>query len=68
MRYVTTQDGKIVLDKDGHPLRHFQHMPLTLTSVVEGWRLEAIKLSDHRIGYMDFRARMLIQPEAQEAW
>ena len=51
-------NDKIVLDHDNHPIRLFKDLPLTLSSTLEPWLLEAITRVDRRIFKVDFRARM----------
>lgn len=55
---------KIVLDPDNRPVRNFQEIPLTVSSKVEGWLMEAIRRQNHQITPSDFRARMPRDPSA----
>lgn len=59
-------DGFLVLDYKGHPLKPFRNIPLTLSSKLEGWRAEAIRRSDPRIGNKDLVVRMPVKVK-QEA-
>ncbi|KAL9125141.1 MAG: hypothetical protein Q9217_005608 [Psora testacea] len=52
------EGDRIVLDHDNHPLRVFRDLPLTLSTEVEGWLLEAYCRLDSRIERKDIRARM----------
>ena len=49
---------KVVLDHDNNPVRLFRDLPLTLSSAVEPWLLEAFTRIDSRINKVDIRARM----------
>lgn len=53
-------NGRIVLDKENYPVRVFHQLPLTLSSQMEGWLLEAITRLDLRIEKTDIRARMVL--------
>lgn len=55
---VMIDEGRIVLDADNHPVKDYRDIPLTLSSEVEGWLLEAMWRLDSRIERMDWRARM----------
>ena len=59
-------DGFLVLDYKSQPLKPFQNIPLTLSSKIEGWRAEAIRRADPRIGNKDLVVRMPIKVK-QEA-
>lgn len=54
--------GRIVLDPDNHPVRNFREIPVTISSAVEGWLMEAIRRTNSKISAADFRARMLRSP------
>ena len=47
-RYITNHSEFTVLDHDNHPLRIFPDLPLTLSSEIEGWYLEAVMRLDGR--------------------
>lgn len=53
-----TYHNRIVLDYTGHPILAFHHLPLTISSAVEGFRLEAWMRQDDRLSYHDIVARM----------
>ena len=55
--------GLLVLDHDNHPVRLFPELPDTLSSVVEGWLIEAICRLDHRITRRDIWARLPLETE-----
>ena len=50
--------GRVVIDCDDKPIRNFQNLPLTISSKVEGLRLEAWLRADNRITFPDIAARM----------
>ena len=56
---------KIVLDPDNRPVRGFAEIPLTVSSKVEGWLMEAIRRQNHQITPNDFRARMPRDPSGK---
>lgn len=51
-------EGRIVIDRDNHPLRKYANIPLTLSSNADDWLMEYIRRQDTRITLLDFRARM----------
>ena len=51
-------NGRIVLDGRGHPMKKYRDIPLTCSSEIEGWRIEAIRRQDPRISMTDLQARM----------
>jgi len=51
-------DGKIVLDVDNRQVRDFYEMPLTVSTQVEGWYVEALIRLNPFIRYTDFISRM----------
>ena len=51
-------NGMIVIDPDNHPVLDYPEIPVTCSSELEGWYMQAIKRSNHRISTRDFRARM----------
>ena len=53
-----TDQQRVVLDHDNHPLRDFTILPKTLSSNVEGWLIEMYVRMDTRISHADIRARM----------
>lgn len=58
-------ENKIVLDPDNRPVRDFKVIPLTVSSKVEGWLMEAIRRQNHQITPNDFRARMPRDPSGK---
>lgn len=53
-------NGRLILDYAGSPIRAFRHLPLTISSAVKGFRLEAwSRLDIHRIRIEDVVARLL---------
>lgn len=54
---VMKYKGRIVLDTHDQPIRDF-HLPLTISSVVEGLRIEAWTRADSRISLGDIEARV----------
>ena len=50
--------GRVVIDCDGNPIQDFRNLPLTISSKVEGLRLEAWLRADTRITFPDLAARM----------
>lgn len=52
-------DRKIVLDKDHRPVKAWPELNLTLSSKVEGFRLEALQRLNPHISARDILARML---------
>jgi hypothetical protein len=65
--YLIDPYGRVVIDEENHPVRHFDVLPLTISTEVEGWRLEAWMRIDDRIRYNDIRARMLIRDTSMRA-
>lgn len=51
-------DSKLLLDFRGNPVRDFPSLPLVISSMVEGWRLEAWKRADNRMKMSDIVARV----------
>lgn len=51
----------LVVDYRGRPIRPFRDIPLTLSSKIEGWRVEAIRRPDSRISHEDLSARMCVK-------
>ena len=37
------EDGTVVLDLNGHPVRKFNNIPSTLSSAIEPWRMEGLR-------------------------
>ena len=37
------EDGTVVLDLNGHPVRKFRNIPSTLSSAIEPWRMEGLR-------------------------
>lgn len=54
-------DGKPLLNFRGNPVRHFRTLPLAISSMVEGWRVEAWTRSDKRMSMMDIIARIPVE-------
>ncbi|MCJ1260544.1 hypothetical protein MMC22_000406 [Lobaria immixta] len=50
--------GKIALDLDNHAILKYHVLPATLSSVISGRDMEAMKRLNLRIGRKDFRARV----------
>jgi hypothetical protein len=50
---------KILLDSEGYPIKYFSILPLTLSTQLEGFRIEAFRRMDNRITMNDLRARMM---------
>lgn len=53
----------LVIDFRGLPIRPFTGLPLTLSSKIEGWRVEAFRRADPRISHEDLAARMCVKIE-----
>ena len=52
-------NGRLILDYAGSPIRAFRHLPLTISSTVKGFRLEAWARQDiHRVRIDDIIARI----------
>ena len=51
-------DRKIVLDAQNYQVRDFYEMPLTISTQIEGWFVEALIRLNPQIRYNDFIARM----------
>lgn len=52
-------NGRLILDYAGSPIRAFRHLPLTISSAVKGFRLEAwSRLDIHRARIDDVLARL----------
>ena len=51
--------GKIVIGSDDLPVKDYRNMPDTISTAIEGFRLEAIERQDVRIKHQDFRSRMV---------
>ncbi|MCJ1393448.1 hypothetical protein MMC18_006323 [Xylographa bjoerkii] len=51
-------DGKIVLDIENRQVRDFYEMPLTISTQIEGWFVEALIRLNPLIRYSDFISRM----------
>ena len=54
------EDGCIVLDLADRPLKAYESIPLTISSIVEGELMEAIIRYDNRIAVGDFWARLSV--------
>ena len=55
---VMKYKGRVVIDCDDKPIRNFRNLPLTISSKVEGLRMEAWLRADTRITFPDLAARM----------
>ena len=53
-----------VLDWEGRPILDFRNLPNTISSNVEGWRMEAWMRQDLRITVHDIVARLRTQPKS----
>ena len=51
-------NSKLLLDFHGNPVRDFPSLPLVISSMVEGWRIEAWMRCDTRISMTDVIARI----------
>ncbi|MCJ1435825.1 hypothetical protein MMC27_005201 [Xylographa pallens] len=51
-------EGKIVLDVENRQVRDFYEMPLTISTQIEGWFIEALIRLNPYIRYTDFISRM----------
>ena len=59
-------NGRLILDYAGNPIRAFRHLPLTISSAVEGFRIEAWNRQDiHRLRKGDILARLRTRVTAQ---
>ncbi|KAI9730004.1 MAG: hypothetical protein M1834_006202 [Cirrosporium novae-zelandiae] len=56
--FLKDSNGRVVLDTLGWVVRDIPHIPRTISTKVEGWRIEAISRADSWICMQDFRARM----------
>lgn len=54
-------DGKLLLDYRGKALRDFPSLPLVISSMVEGWRVEAWMRSDSRMKMTDILTRIPVE-------
>ena len=53
-----TRNGRVVLDIDNHPVTDWPDLPATISSMIEGGRMEAMTRLNPRLTQKDFRARM----------
>lgn len=60
-------DGKLLLDFRGNPVRDFPSLPLVISSMVEGWRVEAWTRSDKRMNMTDIIARIPVVSSVDSA-
>jgi hypothetical protein len=60
------EEGRLLLNPDGFPIRKLQHMPQAVSSMIPGWEVEAICRLNPEIGDLDFRDRMA--PVIQRRW
>ena len=59
-------NGRLILDYAGNPIRAFRHLPLTISSTVGGFRVEAWNRQDiHRLRIDDILARLRTRITAQ---
>lgn len=59
-------NGHLLLDPDNRPIHNFHEIPLTVSSQVEGWVMEAIRRQHSKISANDFRARMPRDPSGKK--
>lgn len=50
--------GRLIIDRDNHPVKKHHEIPVTLSSQVEGWLLESIWRENHHLNRVDFWARL----------
>lgn len=55
------ENGKVVEDADGFPIRDFPFLPRYISVKVSGWLLEYWMRTDTRLTYRDIKARMAVQ-------
>lgn len=60
-------EGRIVLDWARQPVKGFYELPATISSKIEGWRMEAILRIISKIKSEDLLARMICDPEHRNA-
>lgn len=53
-----TDEGRIVLDLDNHPVKDWRELPLCLSSALEGSDIETVRRINPGITLLDIRARM----------
>ena len=59
---ILTHQGRIVLNWGWQPITDFRELPHTISSQVEGWRMEAILRMHSRITLSDILSRMVYKP------
>ena len=62
---ILTYQGRVVLDWSGQPVKEFRELPFTISSHVEGWRLEAILRTNSKIVLNDILSRMISKQQGQ---
>ena len=55
---LLTSEGYVVLSNDNEPILDFPSIPLTISSMCEGWRLEAFYRSNKWVTLKQLRSRM----------
>lgn len=55
---LMSSDGRVVVDFKGNPIRDFRNLPLTISSKIEGLRMEEWLRADNRMLMDDIMARM----------
>lgn len=55
----TDDAGIILLSADAHPIKDLTHVPLTVSTSIPGWYMEAIRRLNPKVGEHDFSARMI---------
>lgn len=56
--FLTDNDGIVLLSADRYPIKDQEHMPFTISSLIPGWHMEAIRRLNSKVGLFDFTARM----------
>jgi len=55
---ATDDNGHIFLNKDNEPMRHSDHLPITVSTEIPGWMMEAVSRLDPKVTLNDFVDRM----------
>ncbi|KAL8873602.1 MAG: hypothetical protein Q9174_000950 [Haloplaca sp. 1 TL-2023] len=61
--FIKNGQNTIVLSHEGHPLRMWPDLPLTISGQVEGWRLEAFRRAAPNLEKYELRGRMPIKSQ-----
>ncbi|KAL8963818.1 MAG: hypothetical protein Q9183_004929, partial [Haloplaca sp. 2 TL-2023] len=61
--FIKNGQDSIVLSHEGHPLRQWPGLPLTISGQVEGWRLEAFRREAPNVEKYELRGRMPIKSQ-----